>query len=312
MNIIYDLKELERPLKNPVFSIGNFDGVHIGHLALFEKVKKRAKVIHGQSAVMTFEPHPIRVMKPGNGPPLITPIDQKLDLIANAGIDIIFCISFTHEFASISAHDFVRDILVYKIGIREIVVGYDYTFGFKRQGNIALLQEMSEKLDFGVHVVESIYINHTPVSSTSIRKHIMEGNLSEARPLLDRDYQICGTVIRGKNRGGRLLGFPTANIKLRDELIPKGGVYAVTVIIDDKTLYGVTNIGYNPTFKDNALSVETHLLDFSGDILGKTIKVNFIKRLRDEKTFRDIKELSDQIAKDILEARESFRYHEAD
>jgi riboflavin kinase/FMN adenylyltransferase len=307
MNIIYDLKELKEPLKNPVLTIGNFDGVHKGHLVLFDKVKDRAKAIGGQSAVMTFEPHPIRVVKPGNGPPLITPTKQKLDLISDAGIDVIFCIPFTRQFASISAEDFVQDILVHRLGIKEIVVGYDYTFGFKRQGNITLLQEMGEKLGFKVHVVDPIRLDDALVSSTSIRELVQEGNLSEAKKLLGRDYQIWGTVVKGKNRGGRLLGFPTANLKLIDELIPKGGVYAVTAIINGKTYYGVTNIGYNPTFGEKALSVETHLIDFSGDILGETIRVNFIKRLRDEKTYGSVEELANQIALDVQEAKELFK-----
>ena len=307
MNIIYDLNELKEPLRNPVLTIGNFDGVHKGHLVLFDKVKARAKAIDGQSAVMTFEPHPIKVMKPGNGPPLITPIEQKLNLMSNAGIDVIFCLPFTRQFASISAENFVQDILVVRLGIKEIVVGYDYTFGYKRLGNISLLQEMGNKLGFKVHVVDPIRLEDSLVSSTSIRELVQEGNLSEAKKLLGRDYQICGTVVKGKNRGGRLLGFPTANLKLIDELIPKGGVYAVTAIINDRTYYGVTNIGYNPTFGVEALSVETHLLNFSEDILGKTIRVNFIKRLRDEKTYGSVEELADQIAKDVQEAKELFR-----
>lgn len=310
MNIIYDLKELKGPLKNPVLTIGNFDGVHRGHLVLFEKVKDRAKAIRGQSAVMTFEPHPIKIMKPGNGPLLITPIKEKLNLIWNTGFDVIFCFSFTRQFASISAEDFVQDILVQKIGIKEIVVGYDYTFGYERQGNTTLLREMGDKLGFRVHVVEPIHIDDTLVSSTSIRRLVQEGNLSETKIFLGRDYQICGTVIEGKKRGGRLLGYHTANLRLIDELIPKVGVYAVTAIINNKTYYGVTNIGYNPTFNDNVLSVETHLLDFSGDIVGKTIKVNFIQRLRDEKAFKNAKELSDQIAQDIQLTRELFKIRE--
>ena len=312
MNIVYDLKDLEKPLINPVLTIGNFDGVHKGHLSLFDKVKERAGAIGGQSAVMTFEPHPIRIVKPGNGPPLITPTHQKLSLMSDAGIDVIFCLPFTLEFAAVSAHDFVQDILVDKIGVKEIVVGYDYTFGHKRQGNITFLREMGEKLGFTVHEVKPIRLDDTLVSSTSIRNLVQEGNLPEAKKLLGRDYQISGTVIKGKNRGGRLLGFPTANLKLIDELVPKRGVYAVTVIIDGKSVYGVTNIGFNPTFGDNALSVETHLLDFSQDLLGKTIKVNFLQNLRDEKTYNNIQELSDQIGLDIQQARELFRIREAD
>jgi riboflavin kinase/FMN adenylyltransferase len=307
MPIIYDLDLLEKPLTNPVLTIGNFDGVHKGHLALFEKVKERAKAIDGQSALMTFEPHPLRVMKPGNGPPLITPTRQKLNLINHTGIEVIFCIPFTKAFSRISATDFVRGILVGKIGVKEIVVGYDYSFGHRREGNIELLRKMGKDIGFEVHVVEPVRINGTLVSSTSIRNLVREGQLSEAKRLLGRDYQICGTVVKGMDRGARLLGFPTANLELIDELTPKKGVYAVTVIVEDSLYQGVTNIGYNPTFGDGALSVETHLLDFSGDLRGKTIKVNFIQRLRDEKTYDSVKALADQIAKDVLEARELFK-----
>ena len=304
MRIVYDLNELTEPLSNPVLTIGNFDGVHKGHLALFNKVMERAKAINGQSVVMTFDPHPIKVMSPGNGPPLITPIEQKLELISNTGIDVILCLAFTPEFASMSAEEFVQDILMDRIGVSEIVVGYDYTFGHMRQGDVSLLREMGDKLGFRVHVTGPIHLDDAVVSSTSIRKFVQQGNLIDAKKFLGRDYQIYGTVIKGKGRGGRLLGFPTANLKPVDELIPRRGVYAVTVRIDDKNYCGVTNIGYNPTFGDDALSVETHLLDFSENIVGKMIKIRFIQRLRDEKTFSDVKELSEQITQDVEQARE--------
>ena len=303
MTLIYDLEKLEKPLRNPVLTIGNFDGVHKGHLVLFDLVKDKARSIDGQSAVMTFEPHPIKVMKPGNGPLMITPTQQKLRLIEDTGIDVIFCISFTKEFASITAGDFVRNILVERIGIKELVVGYDYTFGRGREGNIELLKDMGSSFDFKVHIVEQIRIDDMLVSSTSIRNFVQEGNLAEAKKLLGRDYQICGTVVKGEDRGGRLLGFPTANLQLIDELIPKPGVYAVKVFIDDQIHNGVTNIGYNPTFGNHPLSVETHILDFSEDLLEKTIRVNFVERLRDEKTFESVEDLTAQIEQDILLAR---------
>lgn len=306
MNVIYDLEKLEKPLVNPVLTIGNFDGVHKGHVFLFDKVKERAQALQGQSAVMTFEPHPIRVMKPGNGPPLITPLKEKLDLISKSGMDVIFCIPFTREFAAISARNFVEDILLKKIGIKELVVGYDYTFGHERRGDIFLLGEMGEKLGFKIHIIEPVYIDRRLVSSTSIRKLVREGDFSLAEAFLGRHYQICGVVIKGENRGGRLLGFPTANLKAVDELIPRMGVYAVTLHVEEGTYNGVTNIGTNPTFGEHALSVETHLLDFSGDLLGKTIRINFLQRLRDEKTFDTLKDLSDQIAEDIRVAKALF------
>jgi riboflavin kinase/FMN adenylyltransferase len=305
--MIYDLEQHKKPLKKPVLTIGNFDGVHKGHLVLFDLVKERAKSIGGLSVVMTFEPHPFKTMKPGKAPQLITPTEQKLKLIEDAGIDIIFRIAFTKQFARVSARDFVQDILVDKIGIREVVVGYDYAFGHRREGNIELLQEMGNRLGFMVHIVQPVSVDHKLVSSTSIRHLVQEGDLSEAKRLLGRDYQVCGTVVKGKDRGARLLGFPTANLELIDELTPKMGVYAVNVLIDDQTYDGVTNMGYNPTFGRGPFSVETHIIDFSGDLLGKTIRINFIERLRDEKTFDSPKDLADQIDRDIHRAKETFK-----
>ena len=307
MAVIFDLDQLEKPLKNPVLTIGNFDGVHRGHLALFEKVKERAKAIDGQSVVMTFDPHPIKVMMSGNGPPLITPTQQKLKLIEESGIDVILCIPFTKEFALVSPEDFVKKILVQRIGIREVVVGYDYCFGYKRSGDINLLRKMGQDYNFTVHVVNQFVVDDMQVSSTAVRNLVQEGNLHEAKKLLGRDYQVCGTVVKGKNRGGRLLGFPTANLELVDELTPKLGVYIVRVLINGKTYNGLTNIGFNPTFGNNLFSVETHILDFSGDLVGKTIRVNFLERLRDEKTFNSFEELSEQIKKDARQARELFK-----
>jgi riboflavin kinase / FMN adenylyltransferase len=306
MKIFYDLKDIKPPLQNPVLTIGNFDGVHKGHLALFEKVKERAKAINGQSVVMTFDPHPVKVMKPENGLYMITPIKQKLKLISEAGIDVILCIPFDKNFSSISAHDFVKDILLGSIGIKEIVVGYDYSFGNKRQGNISLLRSMGKELGFKVHAIEPIHLKKMLVSSTSIRNFIREGNVENAKILLGRDYQISGQVTSGAGRGGKLLGFPTANLTLIDELIPKKGVYAVIAEMDNKEYYGVCNIGNNPTFGENALSIETHLFDFKGETVGKDFTVRFIHRLRDEETFPGIKELSEQIAKDIKKTRDLF------
>ena len=310
MNIIRDLNELSKPLKNPVLTIGNFDGVHRGHLALFEKIKKIAGNIDGQSVVMTFEPHPIKVVKPGNGPPLITPIEQKLKLISDAEIDVILCLPFTLEFATIPAEVFVKDLLVDKIGIRELVVGHDYSFGKDRKGDINLLREMGNEYGFKVHIVEPIHLNETLVSSTSIRSLVQDGNLSEAKRLLGRDYQITGIVKKGMGRGGKVLGFSTANLIPVDELIPKKGVYAVKVIMGDKEHNGVCNIGINPTFGGTALSIETHVLDFSGDILGQNFTIRFIRRLRDEKTFSGKDELAKQIENDIVLAREILEVNE--
>ena len=195
------------------------------------------------------------------------------------------------------------ELLVKKIGVKEIVVGYDYNFGAGRQGDIELLKKMGDELDFKVHVVEPVYLNNTLVSSTSIRNLVNTGNLSEAKRLLGRDYQITGIVKTGMGRGGKILGFPTANLIPVDELIPKKGVYAVKAYVNGKWHNGVCNIGVNPTFGGTSLSIETHLLDFSRDIVGEKFTIEFIARLRDEMSFNGKDELAVQIEKDVIQAR---------
>jgi riboflavin kinase/FMN adenylyltransferase len=307
MKLIDKIEDIDKPFPNAVITIGNFDGVHIGHQALFHEVMEKADIRGGTAIAMTFEPHPIRVLKNNGHPPLITPYAQKIELIAKTGIDVLICIPFTHEFASITAKEFVLDILLNRIGIQTIVVGKDYTFGKNREGNLNLLKSYAEAYDFEVDVVDWIPIsNNVPsrISSTQIRNLLIDGKVREAHKLLGRHYQVSGIVVPGRNRGGKLLGFPTANIKLREELFPKNGIYAVTVDCLGKRHQGVANIGYSPTFDDNALTVEVHILDFNKDLYEKSIVVKFIERIRDEIKFSGISELSQQIAQDVLKARE--------
>ena len=306
MHLIENLEEIREPLKNAVITIGNFDGVHIGHQALFHAVIEKADAIGGTSAAMTFEPHPIRVLKPNGHPPLITLYRQKIELIASTGIDVLFGVPFTLEFAAVPARQFVEELLVKRIGMRAIVVGKDYTFGRGRKGNLAMLQELGQTLGFEVLVMDWIQRSHTlqgRISSTRIRKLVMAGKVAEARYLLGRYYQIRGTVATGRDRGGKLLGCPTANINLYDELCPQTGVYAVTVECLGEKFKGVANIGYSPTFDDHLFTAEVHILDFSGNLYGEDIRVNFIERIRDEKKFNSIAELSVQIQRDIQTAR---------
>jgi len=307
MSIVCNLDNLPKNITNPVITIGNFDGVHWAHQKIFKKIIERARDLHGTSVVITFEPHPVKVMFPEKAKPLITLLEQKKELIINQGIDLLLIIKFTAEFAAISARDFVKDILVDKLRVKEIVVGYDYTFGHNRQGNIEVLREMGSLFNFNVQQVDPVYTGNVLVSSTSIRNLIMEGNVVGAKKLLGRNYQIRGEVISGRNRGAFLLGYPTANLKLTDELIPKEGVYIVLIDIGGKIYQGLTNIGYNPTFKDKTLSVETYIFDLSANILKQKIKVNFLSHLRDEITFASSKELSQQIDEDVNQAREFFQ-----
>ncbi len=310
MKLFENINELNGTLENSVITIGNFDGVHKGHQALFQQTIKKAKKINGISIVITFDPHPLRALGK-SGPPLITRRDQKIELIQLANVDYIFCLPFTKEFAQTPPKDFIHNLLVAKLGMKAIIVGPDYLFGKNREGNIELLKKEGEKLDFSVIVPE--WINDTKtgtnrISSTLIRKLVMDGMVSDIPEYLGRYYQIRGKVIRGRNRGGRQLGFPTANIKLYDELCPKFGVYAVKVECAEGIYPGVANIGYSPTFDDHIFTIEVHILNgFSSDIYGTRIRVNIIERLRDEKKFSGIAELSDQIHKDIEKTQELFK-----
>lgn len=310
MQLIENLEDIKSAFKNAVITIGNFDGVHIGHQALFHEVIERADAIGGTSIAMTFDPHPIRVLKQNGHPPLITLYDQKVELIKKSGIDVLIVVPFNKEFAAISARDYILDILLKRLGARVIVVGEDYTFGKNREGNLNLLRSYAEALDIQVVVVDWIPIANqggNRISSTRIRQLVMDGKVRDAQKLLGRHYQIKGEVVTGRDRGGKLLGFPTANINLHDELCPKPGVYAVTVESMGITHQGVANIGFSPTFDDHEFTVEVHILDFDNDIYGQDIRVNFIQRIRDEIKFSSIEELSDQITNDVLVARQTLK-----
>ncbi len=312
MKIIQDIETIKEPFKSAVITIGNFDGVHIGHQALFHEVLEMADTMDGTAIAMTFEPHPIRVITKNGHPPLITLVEQKTELIEKAGIDVLICIPFTMAFAAVSARAFVEDILVRRIGMKAIIVGQDYTFGNNREGNVDLLKRYADELGFEVIVadwIQSSTVNKDRISSTAIRRLVRDGQIVKAGKMLGRNYQIRGTVAHGRDRGGKLLGIPTANINLQDELCPKVGVYAVIVRYDGKRYPGVANIGYSPTFDDHVFTVEAHILDFQKDIYGQKIMVNFVERLRDEKKFSGISELIEQIDQDIATAREILAPH---
>ncbi len=307
MQLIDSLDQITEPLTRAVVTIGNFDGVHIGHQALLHDVVERADAIDGTAVAMTFEPHPLRVVKSNGHLPLITMLDQKIELIGSAGIEVLIVVPFDRDFANLTARQFVADLLVRRIGMQAIVVGRDYAFGKNREGDLDLLQRYATELGFQVAVLDWIQgpRNGVPrISSTQIRDLVMAGDMIKARKLLGRHYQIRGTVARGRDRGGKLLGFPTANINLHDELCPKTGVYAVTVEIDGTPHPAVANIGYSPTFDDHLFTVEVHILDFTGDLYDRSIRVNFVERLRDEIKFSGIDELSAKIREDINVARQ--------
>ncbi len=302
MQLFRGINAVQHKLKNPAITIGNFDGVHMGHRALFQIVKKWAAELNGVSVVLTFDPHPLEVLNPKKAPSFITTQRHKLDLIASCGIDATIVIPFDREFSHISAREFVEVVLVEKIGTRAIVVGNDYRFGHGREGDIPFLRQLGKLHGFEVEIVTEIKFDNTHVSSTSIRRLIANGNIRVANEMLGRPYEISGTVIAGQRRGATL-GFPTANIRMPALTRPRTGVYVVETEVDGKVYGGAANLGYNPTFGDNELSLEAHLFDFNQDIYGKPITIRLIERLRDELRFSGPDELVAQIRKDIANAK---------
>jgi riboflavin kinase/FMN adenylyltransferase len=307
MKIYTDLQQIQQPFPGAYVTIGNFDGVHLGHQMLFSEIVGQAYRHKGTSVAVTFDPHPLKVLRP-DGIRLISTTEQKIELIQLAGIDVLVIIPFTRKLAGTTAKDFVDNVLVQTLGVQKLVVGYDYAFGKGREGNIEFLKARGRELGFPVTVVEAHCENGMLVSSTKIRELVTEGRMRDVRRLLGRYYQIRGEVQRGRQRGGKELGFPTANLKIsEDDLCPKTGVYVTQVIYKGKVYGSVSNIGYNPTFGENRLVAETHIFDFNSDIYGHPIKINLLRYLRGEKKFSGIEELAAQIKLDTVTARQVLR-----
>jgi len=307
MKIIHEIKTLKRGLPYPVLTIGNFDGVHLGHQSIFRLLTEKAGAKKGTSIVFTFQPHPLRVISPEKAPPQLTTFKHKAELISSFNIDYLICVRFTKEFSAIEAEDFVKDVLVNRIGIKEIFIGANYLFGKDRKGSPMLLKSLGRKYGFNVTVVDELKIDGLVISSSRIRSFIMDGEVEKASRFLGRPYSVDGRVIEGTGRGRSLLHIPTANLTTQNELLPKNGVYAVMVDLEGRRYMGATNIGYNPTFKQKVVSFEVHILDFDRDILGKELRVFFIKRLRDEMRFKDADALTQQMRRDIEMVRGLLR-----
>ncbi len=308
MEIIVGIDRLKRPFKNPVVTLGNFDGVHLGHQAIFRRVKEEAERNGGEAVVITFEPHPLKVLSPSACPPLLTPFRKKMMLIEKTEIDAVLCIEFTLDFSRISPYDFIKSILIEKVKARKIVVGYNYHFGREQRGDVEILRQVCKLFNVDVEVMSPLQIGSTTVSSSKIRELIKDGDVEEASKLLGRDYPVMGKVVRGARRG-ELLGFPTANLGPSEELYPKKGVYAVEVVWNQQILNGVANVGVNPTFlpadeEQKSPSIEVYILNFQKDLYGEEIQVNFRKRIRDEVRFDSPSELVEQIRKDVEWATE--------
>jgi riboflavin kinase/FMN adenylyltransferase len=302
MVIFRSISEIREKLRHPAVTIGNFDGVHLGHREIFRRVRELARAADGVSVVVTFVPHPLKVVAPGIGVKLITSPKEKESLIEASGIDFLLEIPFDAAFASISASDFVEQVLVGAIGVEQLVIGYDYAFGRGREGDVTLLRRLGKRFGYAVELLPPITNGATVYSSTKVRSLVSEGDVKGVVAILGRHYSLTGTVVHGKHRGLGL-GFPTANLDTEEELFPAAGVYAVKARVGAALYDGACNIGTNPTFENDRLSLEVFLFDFAGDLYGQEISLFFIDRLRGELRFPGPEALKAAIAADVARCR---------
>lgn len=281
-----------------VLTVGTFDGVHLGHRIVLREVCQKAKARNGTSVVITFEPYPQEVLNPQNAPPRLMSREEKLDALDDLGIGVTVVLPFTGEFSQLSAPDFMSGLISGGLKLAEMVVGSDHGFGRNRKGDFRLLEKLGEKFGFEVNLIPPITINGEKVSSTKIREFIGSGDMGKARIFLGQFYSMKGEVVKGDGRG-RKFGFPTANIRVYHprKLLPPLGVYAVLVKLDGKNMRGIMNIGDRPTF-EAGFSLEVHIFDFSGDLYGRSLTVQFVERLRGERRFNLPEELIEQIRQD--------------
>ncbi|GAB4145261.1 MAG: bifunctional riboflavin kinase/FAD synthetase [Ignavibacteriales bacterium] len=303
MEVIQSTDNIELNCKS-VVTVGTFDGIHLGHRKLFERVKAIADEKNFKSFIVTFDPHPRQVLSPENQPLLLSLKEDKIETLNNCRIDYLFIINFTKEFSQQSYEKFVEDFLVKKLNLGMFVIGHDHKFGKDRKGDENRLRELADKYNFEIEVVEPVVIDNEVISSTKIRNSLSKGEIKKANKFLGREYSYTGRVVHGATRG-RILGFPTANVEQADsqKIIPAGGVYAVRCNLEEKEYFGIMNIGFRPTFETGGKLVsEVHIFDFNEDIYNKEIKISFIDRLRDEKKFASKEELIYQIERDKKKA----------
>ena len=305
MKVFDEIETLRAHLSVPVSTIGNFDGLHLGHQAIIRTVLARGRETGGSSLLITFDPHPLQVLAPERAPRLLTTRRQKLDLIEATGIEFLLILPFTMELAEVTAEQFVRRYLAEGLGIREVYVGANFNFGRGRAGNAELLVRTCAELGIRAAQVPEVLSLGSPISSSRIRRAVQSGEVELARELLGRPYVIEGTVIHGESRGAGL-GFPTANLDTRNELVPQDGVYVTEAVIEGRRHPAITNIGSRPTFAGASYAVETHLLESPGDVYGRPMEVCFLARLRPELKFDSPQALVAQVRKDVQRARDYF------
>jgi len=293
-------------LSHPVLALGNFDGLHRGHLKIIERVKRGATEHGGTPMAMTFDPHPPRVVRPDKAPPLLMTTAQRIEAIGAAGVQCVAIVRFTSAMSQWEPEQFVRTVLVDWLRVAEVWVGANFLFGHDRSGNFTTLRALGQRYGFRADKIDPVRYKEFVVSSTRIRRLVAEGRMDEAGALLGRQYSIDGVVVEGRRRG-RELGFPTANLRTDNELIPPHGVYATTLTMGKEVRASITNVGLRPTFGDTmATTIETHVLGFSQDLYGQQVRLGFVQRLRDERRFEDLDALRTQIDTDVRRAGRLF------
>jgi len=304
METVRSISELSK-LRGPLFlAIGVFDGMHLGHQAVISTSAEHARSVNGTPVVVTFDPHPEKILRPATAPHLLTATQHKIGLIRDLGVGHLLIIAFDKRFAATEPEDFVQQLVKHSKPLREICVGHEWSFGKNRRGNLGLLKKLGAQFDFEVVGIPPVTMNGELVSSTAIRHAVQTGDLRKATVMLGREYTILGTVVRGDNLGKKI-GFPTANLSAHNEQFPPNGVYFAQAILSGVIYPGVVNLGYRPTVsseKDRVL--EIHLFDFDRDIYGSDIEVRFVRYLRPEKKFESIDMLARQIALDVKQARD--------
>ena len=303
MQLIRGIHNIQKQHHGCVLTIGNFDGVHLGHQAVLQQVSIKAKALGLPSVVMTFEPQPMEVFAKQNAPARLTRLRDKFVQLSKLDIDRLLCINFNPQFASWEAEAFIRDLLVERLGVKFLVIGDDFCFGKQRKGNFALLQEAGKQYGFEVVSTESFCLSSQRVSSTAIREALAENDLARAKEMLGRDYSIAGRVSHGRKLG-RTIGFPTANIPLKRCVSPVSGVYVVRVNdFYGQTLGGVANVGQRPTVNGVRQQLEVHFFDYQGNLYGQQLEVSLLHKLRDEQKFASFDALKQQIELDAEAAR---------
>jgi riboflavin kinase/FMN adenylyltransferase len=292
-------------MKKIFLSIGNFDGVHLGHQKIISALIKKAQGKDIEKCVLTFSPHPVQALSPRKTPHLLTSLEHKKKMLFDMGIDSLYVMEFDKALSKMSAENFIKHVLKDKLQVSEIFVGENFAIGPKKQGTIEKMKPFLKKAGIKISIVKSKRIKGEPVSSTIIRKKVLSGEVKEAQKLLGKRYSVLGTVVKGEGVGRRL-GFPTANIDPHNEIIPLCGVYPVHVLLLRKWYKGLVNIGYRPTLKGKERTIEVHLLDFNKNVYGKDMEIFFEKRLRSEKKFKNVENLKKQIRADIQKARKEL------